>query len=125
MVAKQYNDDFNKGDTKAAVALCTGNAVIIDDFPPHAWQGANTCSDWFAALATYKKSAGITNEKVTLGKPWHVTVTGDRAYAVYPTHYTYMLNGKKVTEQDVWTFAMQKTDAGWRVAGWAWASKVS
>jgi len=33
----------------------------------------------------------------------------------------HKLNGKKVTEQGVWTFAMQKTAPGWRLAGWAWA----
>jgi hypothetical protein len=50
-----------------------------------------------------------------------VTVTGDRGYAVYPSHYSYKLNGKSVVEQGVWTFAMQKAAGGWRIAGWAWA----
>ncbi len=117
----RYNDHFNKGETKELVALCTAQTTIIDDFAPHSWQGAATCADWSAALAASDKAAGITNEKVTLGKPWHVAVTGDRAYAVYPTHYSYRLKGKPVTEQGVWTFALQKSADGWRVAGWAWA----
>jgi len=119
--ATQYNDDFNKGDTKSAVALCAAQTIIIDDFAPHAWQGASACSDWANALAAYDKSKGITNEIVTLGKPWHVSVTADRGYAVYPAHYTYKMNGKPVTEQGVWTFALQKLAAGWRITGWAWA----
>lgn len=118
---KQYNSDFNKGDTASEVAHCAPNAIIIDDFAPHAWQGANACADWAAALAASDKAGGITNEKVTLGKPWHVAVTGDRAYAVYSTHYSYKLNGRAVVEQGVWTFALQKLAAGWRIAGWAWA----
>ena len=118
---KQYNDDFNKNDSQSAYALCTDKTIIIDDFVPHAWQGATTCSDWWNALDADNKKAGITGGTVTLGKPWHVTITGDRGYAVYPTHYTYKLNGKPVTEQGVWTFALQKLAAGWRIAGWAWA----
>ncbi len=117
----QYNDDFNKGDTASAVALCTAQPIIIDDFAPHAWQGATACTDWANALAAYDKSLGITNEKVTINKPWHVAVTGDRAYAVFTTHYTYKLKGKPVSEQGVWTFALQKLADGWRIAGWAWA----
>jgi hypothetical protein len=103
------------------VALCTAQTIIIDDFVPHSWQGATACADWVSALGAYALSKGITNENVTLDKPWHVTVTGDRAYAVYATHYTYKVKGKPVTERGVWTFALQKLAGGWRIAGWAWA----
>lgn len=117
----QYNDAFNKNDTKTANALCSAQTIIIDDFAPHAWQGATTCDDWWKALEDNDKKAEITDEIVTLGKAWHVTVTGDRGYAVYPTHYSYKLSGKAVVEQGVWTFAMHKEAGGWRIAGWAWA----
>ena len=120
-VINHYNDSFNKNDAKAADALCTSQTIIIDDFAPHAWQGASTCADWWNALAADSKKRGITEPKVTLGKAWHVEVTGDRAYAVYSTHYDYKLNGKPTTEQGVWTFALQKMADGWRIAGWAWA----
>jgi ketosteroid isomerase-like protein len=120
-VINHYNDSFNKNDAKAAEALCTSQTIIIDDFAPHAWQGASTCADWWNALNAGNKRDGITEPKVTLGKAWHVTVTGDRAYAVYPTHYDYKLNGKATTEQGVWTFALQKMADGWHIAGWAWA----
>ena len=117
----KYNDVFNKGDIKAMVAMCAPDAFVIDDFAPHAWQGANTCADWAAALFASDKTNGIANEAVTLGKPWHVSVTGDRGYAVYPTHYSYKLKGKPVVERGVWTFALQKSAEGWRVKAWAWA----
>jgi ketosteroid isomerase-like protein len=117
----QYNNAFNKNDIKAADALCTSQTIIIDDFAPHAWQGATTCGDWWKALSDSDKKSGITDGIVTLEKAWHVTATGDRGYADFPAHYSYKLNGKPVVEQGVWTFAMQKTAAGWRIAGWAWA----
>src|SRR5439155_643924 len=56
-----------------------------------------------------------------IGKALHLAVTGDRAYAVYPTRYSYTQNGKPVKEEGVWTFALQKVADGWRIAGWAWA----
>ena len=118
---QQYNDAFNKGDANAAAGLCTEHSVIIDDFAPHMWQGASTCQAWSSDLAALEKKSGISNDKVTRGKAWHVSVTGDRAYAVYPTAYSYKLNGKPVIEKGVWTFALEKGSAGWRIAGWAWA----
>jgi len=117
----KYNDSFNKGDTATFASLCSAQTIIIDDFAPHAWQGANACMDWANALMASDKAAGISNEKVTLGKIWHVSATGDRGYAVYPTTYTYKLKGKPTTEHGVWTFALQKQAQGWRIAGWAWA----
>ena len=117
----QYNDDFNKGDTQSFEALCTPQTTIIDDFSPHAWQGANACADWAAALFASDRRSGITNGSVTLGKPWHVAVTSDRAYAVYPARYAYKRRGKDIVEEGVWTFALQKITGQWRIAGWAWA----
>jgi hypothetical protein len=119
---KQYLDSFNKGDSDKAAGLCTPQPVIVDDFPPHLWQGATACSDWWNALVAFDKNSGITDEHVTIGKPWHVAVTGERAYVVVPATYKYKLKGKPVTESGaVWTLALQKLASGWRVAGWAWA----
>ena len=121
--AKVYVDDFNKGDIAAASALCTGQAVIIDDFAPHIWQGATACADWAAAFDANAKAQGIADPKVAIGKPKALSATGDRAYAVLPAHYTYKQNGKPVNEPGLWTFSLQKLGAGWRIAGWAWASE--
>src|SRR5262249_41504399 len=117
---KQYDEAFNKNDMKAWRALCADNAIIIDDFAPHVWQGADACGDWWNAFGASAKDSGIANASVILGEPWHVTITGDRAYAVYPTQYTYRLKGKPVSEHGVWTLVLQKLSAGWRIAGWAW-----
>jgi len=119
---KQFDNSFNSGDAKGVVAACSDQAIIIDDFPPHVWQGATTCQNWMNDLAAYDKKNGITDGVVKLSKPWHVDVTGDRAYVVVPTKYIYKLNGKRVVESgSVWTLALQKTGTGWRIAGWAWA----
>ena len=44
---QKFDDAFNAGDKKAILGACTDDAIIIDDFPPHVWQGANACSTWF------------------------------------------------------------------------------
>lgn len=115
----QFVDGFNSGNTKRAVAACAQNAAIVDDFPPHQWQ---SCADWARDLDAASKAAGITNGVVTLGKPWHVAVTGDRAYVVVPATYTYKQHGKPVTESgSIFTLVLKKGAAGWRITSWAWA----
>jgi ketosteroid isomerase-like protein len=121
-VVKKFDTSFNSGDTKTAFALCSANAIIIDDFPPHVWQGAATCQNCLNDLVAYDKKMDITGEKVTIGAPWRVAVAGDRGYVVVPATYTHKTHGKPVVESGaVWTMALQKTPAGWLITGWAWA----
>ena len=118
----QFVDGFNKGDTKSALAACAEQTSIIDEFPPHEWHGAGACSNWANDFDADAKKNGITDGIVTLGKPRHVDVTGDRAYVVIPTDYTFKQNGKEMKETaSTFTFALQKGTAGWKIIGWAWS----
>jgi ketosteroid isomerase-like protein len=117
---KAYSDAFNKGDTGAASALCAGQSVVIDDFPPHVWQGGAGCADWAAALLAAAKQEGDTDLHVATTKPKQLSVSGDAAYAVLPAKYTYKRNGKPMMQVGLWTFALQKAGADWRIAGWSW-----
>lgn len=112
---------FATSDMNTALAACAAPASIIDEFPPHEWQGATACADWANDFETYSKNNGITEPVMTLGKPKHVDITGDRAYVVVPATYTYKKNGKQVTESgSILTVALHKVAAGWRITGWAW-----
>ena len=52
---------------------------------------------------------------------WHVTVTGDNAYAVVAASMTFRVQGKQVTQTGaILTVALRKLGAGWRIAAWAW-----
>ena len=117
----QFTDSLNKGDTKTALATCAASSSIIDEFPPHQWQGATACADWANDFDTYNKKYGITHAIAKFGKPRHVDITGDRAYVVVPATYTYKQKGKRVTESgSTLTVALQKVAAGWQITGWAW-----
>jgi ketosteroid isomerase-like protein len=120
----QFVDGFNKGDVKSALATCAEQTSIIDEFPPHEWHGAGACSTWANDFDADAKKNGITDTVVTLGTPRHVDITGDRAYVVVPTNYTYKQKGKPMKEiGSTMTLSLQKVAAGWRITGWAWAKK--
>jgi ketosteroid isomerase-like protein len=120
---KAYVDATNKGEDAAGAALCANPAAVIDDFAPHVWQGPTACADWAAAFAADAKASGDTEALVTTAKPLHLTVKGDRAYAVLPAKYAYKEHGKPIVEPGLWTFALQKLDAGWRITGWTWSGE--
>ena len=118
----QFVDGFNRGDAKRALAACASPASIIDEFPPHEWQGPTACADWADAYNANAKREGITDGIVMLHKPWHVDISGDRAYVVVPATYAYKQHGKSIVEPDsLFTVSLLKIAAGWRITGWAWS----
>jgi ketosteroid isomerase-like protein len=121
---RQFIDGFNKGDEKTALAACASPAFIVDEFPPYAWQGAAACADWARDFDANAKQDVITDPVVTLQKPRHVQVTGDRAYVVVPANYDYKQKGKKMSQKgSTFTAALQKGPAGWRITAWTWSTR--
>ena len=117
----QFIDGFNKGDVKNALAACSAQTSIIDEFPPHEWHGAGACAVWAHDFDADAKKNGITDGVVTLGKPRHVDISGNNAYVVVPADFRYKKNGKPTHEiGSTLTVALQKEADGWRMTGWAW-----
>ena len=123
VVVKQYGHAVASGDMKGAAALCTSPAVVIDDFPPHVWQGPNACAEWQAGLNAMIRQGGMTDARVTIGPASHLKVTGDVAYGVYPAVFSFKQKGKPQTEPGTWAFAMKRAGGAWRISGWSWASR--
>ena len=118
----QFVSGINTGDIKSALAACATPSSVIDEFPPHEWQGPTACADWLRDYNADSKRNGVTDGIVTLGKPWHVDVSGDRAYVVVPATYAYKQHGRQITESgSIFTVALRKLSTGWRITGWAWA----
>jgi len=118
----QFFDNLDEKDLSKALAACDSPVSILDEFPPHVWHGPTACSDWFKGLVAYDQQTEITDGVATLGVPWTLDVTGDRAYFVAPAVYTFKQHGKPVKEAHaVFTVALRKTDAGWRITAWTWS----
>jgi len=119
---RQWVDSLNKGEPQGAIAVCAEQTSIVDEFPPHEWHGPGTCAKWVVDLTAFNKSIGLTDGIVTLKKPRRIDITADRAYVVVPTDFRYKEHGKDGAELGaLWTVALQKTQAGWRITGWAWS----
>lgn len=111
---------FNRGDMKGWIATCGPSAGIIDEIPPHSWQGASACADWWRSFESFANSNRITDANVSTGTPWHLEVTARTAYMVVPATYSYRQNGKAQRESGIFTVSFKKTLNGWLMSGWTW-----
>jgi hypothetical protein len=119
----QFLDRMNANDMKSAAAAYAPTASIIDEFPPHHWQGPTAFADWGRDFEIDSKKNDVSDPNVTLGAPKHIDVTGDRAYVVAPATYSFKQHGKQMSETgSTMTFALQKLTGGWRIVGWAWSA---
>jgi ketosteroid isomerase-like protein len=116
----QFIDDFNKGDAKGAAATHLPSVSIIDEVPPHIWQGTKAFATWAADLAKNDKAGGITDENVALGAVKREVVSGATAYVVIEATYGFKQKGVAMREPAQMTFAMKKAAKGWKIAGWTW-----
>jgi ketosteroid isomerase-like protein len=122
-VVHQWVNAFNKGDGKSASSYCADDALIIDDFAPHVWQGSGACANWYKDYGAFTAKAQISGASVTLGKTRHLDVDSGYAYLVVPTTLSYTKAGTAVTDKAIVTMSLKKGASGWQITGWAWADQ--
>lgn len=120
-VVQKWSAVFNAGGFRASNSICADDAVVMDDFPPHTWQGHAACSRWYKDFEAYTAKATITNTKIVVGEARQVDVAAGYAYVVAPVTLTFSKAGKPVTDIGILTMALHKSDGGWQVSGFAWA----
>jgi hypothetical protein len=120
-VIKQATDDFNKGDMKAATAAFASDPAIVDEFAPYQWRGSGAVASWLDGYNAFLKSAGWSDEKVTISSVARSDVEGDAAYVVVREVVTYTQRGRPMRETGVQAYALHKGADGWKVTSAAWA----
>ncbi|MEO5824127.1 MAG: hypothetical protein ABIT71_26770 [Vicinamibacteraceae bacterium] len=122
---------FNKGDVAGAAATHVADAslVIVDEAAPYVWHGAKAVQAWATDLSAADTKGGITEQKVVLGAPTRVEVTGAAAYVIAPAVYTFKEKGVAMRTASQMTFTLTKGASGWLISSWTWtgpkASKVA
>ena len=118
---RQFIDAFNRGDIKAAEETHVAEPIIIDEFPPYQWQGRDSFKTWLGDLTKNDTPAGITDGNMKFIDVIRQEVSGDHAYVVVATDYSFKLKGTPMHEPSQMTFALKKAKAGWRIVGWTFA----
>ena len=119
---RKYVDAFNKGDQAAMANTFAVPGFILDGMAPHVWQGMSATDNWYRDVLSEGKQHNVSDYFITLGEPLHNNVTGDSAYVVVPATMTFKSRGKQFEQSGaIYTVALRKEAAGWRIAAWAWA----
>jgi hypothetical protein len=118
----KFIDSFNKGDAASAAAThsATADLTIVDEVPPHLWNGPRAFQAWGADLDADMKKNGLTEAAVTLGVPTREESAAENAYVVVPAVFSYKQNGKAMRERAQMTFVLKKDAAGWLIHAWTW-----
>src|ERR1700749_119912 len=116
-VVHRWTDAFVRRSFNTDIAPCAEDAVVIDDLPPHVWQGPGACSKWFKAFETWASKAGVTDAAITFGEIRHLDFAGDFAYLVAPVTLSYVNAGKSVNFPGLITLTLRKLQSGWRISG--------
>jgi hypothetical protein len=119
---RQFIDGFNSGDVQSAfAAYATGAITIVDEFAPHIWSGPNAAHEWADAYDKHAQATGVTDGKVTYGKPTRIVEDADTAYVILPTVYLYKEHGKPIREEGQITAVMNRESDAWKIRGWTWS----
>jgi ketosteroid isomerase-like protein len=123
LIGHEWADTFTRGGFSTGNSPCADDAVIIDDLPPHVWQGSGACSKWYKAFSAWAAKTAVTDASITLGATSRVEVTSGYAYIVTPVTLPFLKGGKPVKDAGVLTMTLRKAGSGWRIAGFAWADQ--
>jgi len=96
---------------------------IVDEFSPFEWEGTTANADWLRDYSHMSAKAGTSDLAINLAAPSHLSITGDRGYAMFPTVLTFKLHGKPTAEHGAFAFALDKSDGAWHIASWTWATR--
>jgi len=119
----RFIDSFNKGDAASAAATHspTADLTIVDEVPPHLWNGPKAFQAWGADLEADMKKNGLTDAAVTLGAaPTREESDGQNGYVVVPAVFSFKQNGKAMREKAQMTFVLKKDSSGWLIHAWTW-----
>ncbi len=120
-VIEAFRTAIVEGDAKGiANAHVEGDVTIIDNVAPFIWSGPTAVADWMASMSLYAEERGIADGSVVYDVPIAQLAAGDRAYAVFPAVWAYKARGVSTRDAATIAFALRRTSAGWRIAGWSW-----
>ena len=113
---------FNAGDMNAFKAAHAQNAVIVDEFGPHLWSGADAPQRWLDDYGKDASAKGISGGRMDYAAPIRAESTGNMAYIVLPTIYRFQQAGKAKSAAGHMTFVMTRSGNDWKIASWTYSA---
>lgn len=100
-------------------AFSDGEITILENFPPHIFNGRAGLAEWKALMARHV--GAIDQLRHTFGAPQDFGLTGDTVHFTLPTHWTGVRDGAAFRELGGWTFVQVREGERWRIRSYGWA----
>ncbi len=118
---RQLIADSNAGNDAAFRTDLAEPALFVDEYPPFHWLGGK--DGWLNAFNAYNAQNGVTAVHTKPLAFRRVNVSGDRAYVVLRSLYTYRQHGRPVREPGTEVFTLTKASGKWLIDGYSWFSR--
>lgn len=115
-VVTKYDEALTRGDSAAALALLTDDAVVLES------GGIETREEYRAHHLPADINASRARKNVR--SPVHVRVRGDIAWTTTTSTSTREVNGNTVTSSSAELMVLVKTADGWKISAIHWSSRT-
>ena len=109
------------GDESLLSAFANKGIVIIENFAPHLFEGANAVKRWSQKILSWHEPTSDLVLKHRFGPIQDLCVHDDLAFLSLPTHWTVSEKGGRFEEDGGWAFVLIKENSEWKVRSYAWA----
>lgn len=107
------------GDDSFLTAFAKKDVVIIENFKPHIFEGADAVERWSKVIKSWHiKPINLVH---TFGEVHDLNVGEDLAFVSLATHWTGLRGGNPFQEDGGWAFVLVKEEGEWKVRGYGWA----
>lgn len=109
------------GDESLLSAFASKGVVIIENFAPHLFEGADAVQRWSQEILSWHEPPRDLVLKHQFGSVQDLRVHGDTAFLSVATHWTITEHGEDTGEDGGWAFILVKENEEWRVRCYGWA----
>ena len=109
------------GNESLLSAFASQGVVIIENFPPHLFEGEDAVKRWSQKILAWHKPPSDLVLKHQFGTPQDVRVQDNLAFLSLPTHWTISQDGDSYEEDGGWAFVLVQENGEWRVRCYGWA----
>ena len=108
-------------DRAYLAAFAQSGVVIIENFPPHLFEGADAVERWSQTISRWHQPPSTLVLKHRFGAPQDLRVQDGTAFVSLPTHWTITEDDEVIEEDGGWAFTLTQEPDGWKVRAYGWA----
>ncbi len=104
------------GDESLLSAFAKKGVVIIENFPPHLFEGDDAVKRWSQKILSWHEPPSDLVLKHSFGTVQDLRVGDGLAFLSLSTHWTISEDGDSFEEDGGWAFVLVQEDGEWRDA---------